>query len=256
MSEDDTRLRQKAAKLTRKAEASWAAYEAAGFTRRADATSYLRATARAETALFRVVRAAPDDPAPRFKYGEITNLHSWVFAVHTTGRLMAAGSVQLARGALWAFDRPELNDLDPSRIAQLVEEPSVETEFTSVGGGSGLVRGESRVAAAADVRVTLADRLARFRPRPPGDALTPEALDAYFRADNKVHMGDEAMVWRCQLTSCRGRDAAGEARILLTEAAQIYRVLEAVGNRFGPDDAEQAEQRREAVLKKLPLDLR
>jgi hypothetical protein len=165
---------------------------------------------------------------------------------------MAYGSVSAARGALWAFDRDELSDLDPRRIAQLMEEPPAETEFISEEGMTGLLFGENRVAAAADARFGLAERLAKFQPRPPANAMTPQALDATFRARDKVYRADEAMVWDCQLGSCRGRDAAGEARILATEAAYMYLLLADLGNRFGPDDHEKAEQRHDAVLNRLP----
>jgi hypothetical protein len=163
--------------------------------RAVDGVGLLRAAHQAEAALFRVVRNAPDDPGPPLcTRGD--HEAPFVGACGAHGRLSTRASVEMARGALWAFERVELNDLDPLRIAQLAEEPPVETEFTSEEGVTEFLLGESRLAAAADARVALAERLARFQPRPPGDALTPEALDAYFRGSTTTARPASPLRWR------------------------------------------------------------
>jgi hypothetical protein len=243
MVDDSTRLRQKALKYWHRATATSPPPKASRF---------MRAANRAETALFRLIRSVPDDPAPRAAYADVAMSRSSLL-VQVPGRLSAHGSIGAARGALWALDRAELAGIDVRRIADLAAEPPVETEFVRGEAKSGLLFAENLVAAAAEARFVLAERLAYFQPRARDDLLTPRSLDATFRGD-KAHRGDESLVWRCQSESCRGRDGAGEARILAIEAARIYTALADLGERFGPEHAAEAESRRDAVLGRLPLE--
>lgn len=252
MPEDGARLRQKALRRMRQAKAAWVTLGASGFASGAGAARFLLAAGRAETALFRVICGALDDPGPRVAYGEIASLRSWVM-VEFTRRLTATQSVEAARCALWALDRAELRGLDPQAVARLAEEPSVETEFTENEGTTGILYGEKRVAAAADTRFVLAERLAAFQPPPRADALTPLVLDVALRSREKFSVFDETLVWKCQLESCRGRDGVGEARILAREAADMFQVLADRDGRFGPNDASKAGERRDAILRRLPL---
>lgn len=255
----DERLRQKAVKLLRDTEVAWEDFEASRAASRIAsaraASRFARTAGRAETALLRVVCSAPDDPGPRLAYGEVTSRRSRL-AMAAGGRLAAAAAVHGARAALWAFDRDGLSDPDPQHVAQLAHEPPVVTEFTAREWVTRLLSGEERVSAAADARFALAERLATLQPRPGNDAVTPGAIDATFRAHGKLYGGDEMMVWSCRLRSCSDQDAVGEARILVMEAARIYRVLADVSFHITPEDVRKAEERRDAVLDRFPRDFR
>ncbi|HET6710913.1 hypothetical protein [Amycolatopsis sp.] len=243
MAEDSARLMRKALKYWRSATETSPPSNAARF---------MRAANRAETALFRLIRSVPDDPAPRVAYGEVAMSRSSLL-VQVPGRLTASGSVGAARGALWALDRAELAGTDAWRIAALAANPPVATEFVREEGKRGLLFAEDVVVAAAEARFVLAERLATLQPRARDDLVTPGTIDATFRAQGKVLGGDESLVWRCQTESCRGQDGAGEARILAAEAARVFLALAELGGRFGPEDAAEAERRRAAVLSRLPL---
>jgi hypothetical protein len=248
MAEDD-RARQKAVRLVLSTYTAWDALAAADFTRPADMIRFSRAANKTESALFRLSCADLADPAPRVAYAEVAGLRSWVQARVKGGTLFADAAVSAARGALWALHRDEF---DPERIPDLPDEPPAETPFAHHDGEVALLHLEKRVAAAAEARFALADRLATFQ-RQAREEPTPAQLDATLAARDKFYRTDEAMVWTCRLASCHGRDASGEARILGNEALDIYRALAARGNQYNSEDAARAFARREALQKRLPL---
>ncbi|WP_020667559.1 hypothetical protein [Amycolatopsis nigrescens] len=252
MPKDDTRLRRKALKLVQQVETAWAARGPGGFTGRGDAFRFVQAATRAETVLFRVVCGALDDFGPRVTYGEVMRLRS-LACLQATGRTAATGAITAARGALWALDRPGISVTDPELNLAPEWSPPVKAELVPGESVTRYLQSDRRLAAAADARFALAERLAHFLPRPDGDEITPEAIDATLRARDKFHRLDETLVWKCQVETCRRRDAVDEARILAIEAELVYRALAETTQRYGPDDVSHAERRRDSVLDRLPL---
>lgn len=269
MSQDDTPKRRKAVALARKASTAWADHEATGFTGRTQAIRFVRAANRAETALMRVALDDLDDPRPRLAYGYVSGLRSAALAA-VANRLMAMGSIGAARGALWAYDHPVLHQfLRPGlssytvfgelvdRLEPLVEQPPVETEFTSQEGTVGLLTWPSRFVAAADARLALAHRLASFRPRPLTSPATPRGLDAFFRSRGGFFRPSESFVWECQAESCQGASFEQEAATLTREAVLLHELLEHYGDDtlpYGPAATATARRRAKEITDLLPLD--
>jgi hypothetical protein len=253
MPNDNVRQRQKAVKLARRAKEEWETIQSSRRLTR----SFRRAAYRAQTPLFRIICADLHDPAPRLAYGEIAILHSWVQSFgrgRIKGPVMADYSVKLARAALWAFNLAEVEEIEARQISLLMHEPPVESEFTLREDETEIFYAEHRIAMAADARLSLAERLAIFQPRPLDPGINPQVLDAILQGREKFRSPDELLVMRCQLESCRGRNGVDEARILTREAVRIYRILVDLGTRFGADDLADAERRRDKVLRQLPLD--
>ncbi|AOS63996.1 hypothetical protein [Actinoalloteichus hymeniacidonis] len=273
MSAQHGRVLEKAAKRLRDVRLGWEKVDDPPIGR--EAKLFMDVVMRAETALFRAACVDLDDPGPRLAYGKIASLRSGVAAALAESgrglarRLWARFAIDAARATLWAFDRDEIGDLRSGYLARPPREPSLRIGFDHAeetwvrdclvfGGYEGvkygaLSPGEIRIVAAADARFALAERLASFRPPAdnPVDVVTAQELDALLRVDKGSHRSGETLAWHCRLPSCRFHDGVTEARILATEAAEVYRILGG-SSRLGPGHIAAAERRRDAILYGLP----
>ncbi|WP_132879951.1 hypothetical protein [Tamaricihabitans halophyticus] len=251
MPKDPTRLRRKVVRISRRATHAYDSIEESNFARHNTALPrFTLAARRAQPLLFRTALSFPDDPAPRIAYGEFMSRYTQVLA-HTGGHVAAQGSVRTARGALWAFNLPELNDLNPPQVQLVINGPPVETEFTSSEALAGIISGEARVAVAADVRVQLAAQLATVHAGPSDRCRTPEDIDSMLRTRSHPFSGDETEVWKCQLKSCHGLDPVAEARVLVAETTRIYQILADLGCDRAADNAAEIEDRCRTVLQRI-----
>jgi hypothetical protein len=246
---DEQAQQQKALKLARrvwdlKAEYREALAAGAGSRRRMPVAMQLsRAAPKAETALFRVICAAPGDLGARIGYGGIATLRTTAYSPRK--RLGGGVAISAARSALWALYGVDLSGPSVGPMERLVTEPAVRSEYSEHGPE---VDGQLRLALAAEARFRLAELLVQTG-RPQGkELMTPQQLDATLGARDKFYSSDEALLWSCQLASCRGYSAGEEAGLLVTEATRMYRYLDALGNRYGADDVARAQVRRDAVL--------
>lgn len=183
---------------------------------------------KAETALFSLVAGESDGTAAAYAFGEVAAVRSVTMTL-LRGDLPAAVARQAARAALWAFDHA-------------AREPGeVRTEFRWSDDDPGTLPRGRRVAAAADARLALAERLVA-QPRRPAD---PDALGA---AELRAP-AEEVLVWRYHPAAAS--DTHAEARALAREAVQTYEDLAATADRFGLAGEDRAKERAAAVERQV-----
>ncbi|WP_280258606.1 hypothetical protein [Nocardia wallacei] len=223
--------------------------------RRMAAPRFGRAASAGESVLFRLICTDLDAPAPRCAYGEIAMRRS-VVAAGVTGRMMSEVAVNAARAVLWAWDRPELTTLDPVRIMALADQDPVRSPFALADGTVTVFTGARRVTLAAQARLFLAERLISTQLRIKSDSMTTRHLDATLAARDKFYSSDEWLVWHCRLESCRAMAALPEAMTLATEALRIYEILAGLGTEVSGEELDRTRARYDAVVSRIPLDLR
>ncbi len=182
---------------------------------------------KAETALFQLI-TAERDPAAAYAFGEVAAVRSVTMTV-LRGDLPAVVAVQAARAALWAFDRAA-EDTDGA------DEPRTGFHWSDDDPRT-LPRGR-RLAAAADARLALAERLVAH-PRQPAD---PTALGADPLRDPTA----EELLWRYH-PGTPDLDTHDEAAELVRDAVQTYEDLAAAADRFGLAGQERARDRAAGI---------
>ena len=248
--------RQKAWKLVRATWSGWQAFKDAGGLRTGvqpvqavRAARLLSTVSKAETATLRIACAVPDDLAARIAYGEMAAIRSSLLAT-VGGKPGINTSIDAARRALWGLYGAELAGGQLERLELLADSRRITTDFTP-NGEPAEIDGEARVLAAANVRLTLAETLARRTTKQLENPMTPDQLDANLRTRDKIHITDETLLSTCQLASCFRYDPADKVMILVLEARRTFQYVATLGGTFTPDALATAESRCDAIHHRL-----
>jgi hypothetical protein len=246
MDTDEARLRDKALALGRSAFDQWDAQRFRQVWRPAE---------QAGTILFKLIHTDPYDLGLCLAYAQLAGLRvalqlSPAIASTALGRTVATGTVASARSALWAVDRIDPSTGDPRRVLRVLQDATPITAFPRFDGEARDVSPIGRVIAAADARFQLAGLLAEFQPGPNRNATTHEQLDELVDSRRK---SDGLLVNDFHTARCVHLGGPAEARILATEATEVYRVLAGARRLPHEQDLAWAEDQLRDVQRNLPL---